>query len=567
MVASLEIPAFKQAMRERYKAIIIDEFQDTDAMQWQILSTIASEEKTQLFLVCADPKQSIYSFRGADLHTLVEAKAHFNNHFVLSTNYRSSSSLIDKLNSFFDPKTIPGLFTFTNEDDSLTYRTISSGKREVDFFKHHEEPLEFLLFEGTKGRNRSWPSQEIEENKIFPYICSEIKRLKRDHALPFSSFTILVKDRYQSTRLKKFMSENNIPTASISSMPIVETKLFKFLEVAIRLTYTPRCKNTINQFLASDIIGWPRGDFVDLDLDNPLVTNIVDKFTELKDILHKNGVATFIGKLVDTTFTDTPLITKIAASLDDYSDLNQLTTMLINYTKRPIYEFFKDCKNIDPEESVMLRRHPINDCKNSVTIMSSHMSKGLEFDILFSLGTGTRQTTKNLVTTQTEEQDKEKLRLLYVAMTRAKQKLYMVYTIDNDNKPLKPGEGSPLDLALARLSPTPLSYEETYAKIPTLTIDEISGKLKKIGIHTTTIYNVTQLPEHEAEKHPELTPPTSLSVSDRRTFYTSFSSMEFSPEVAPKEKPTTLESTIPELAIPPWSKDRKPFSSSFGEND
>lgn len=90
----------QHTLRQRYKAALIDEFQDTDQQQWHIFSTLFSDGETYLYLI-GDPKQAIYKFRGADIFSYFEAQRQANRHFTLGKNWRSQPLLVEAVNAFF----------------------------------------------------------------------------------------------------------------------------------------------------------------------------------------------------------------------------------------------------------------------------------------------------------------------------------------------------------------------------------------------------------------------------------------------------------------------------------
>ena len=109
-------------LRERYPAALIDEFQDTDPIQYGIFGRIHGRGGASLFLI-GDPKQAIYGFRGADLHTYLAARADAGAHYTLEHNQRSSAAMLDALNALFGANRelfmLPG----------LAYRPVSFGDR------------------------------------------------------------------------------------------------------------------------------------------------------------------------------------------------------------------------------------------------------------------------------------------------------------------------------------------------------------------------------------------------------------------------------------------------------
>ncbi|MEX2381024.1 MAG: UvrD-helicase domain-containing protein [Opitutales bacterium] len=95
----------KEQLQQRYRAALVDEFQDTDARQYSIFRTLfagdAQAENGPYFAMIGDPKQSIYSFRGADIHAYLEARADAYRHYTLTVNYRSEAGTVEGVNAFF----------------------------------------------------------------------------------------------------------------------------------------------------------------------------------------------------------------------------------------------------------------------------------------------------------------------------------------------------------------------------------------------------------------------------------------------------------------------------------
>ncbi len=91
-----------EVIRTQYPVALIDEFQDTDPIQYRIFSKIYQNQSSSCFLI-GDPKQAIYSFRGADIYTYLEAHKHTeeNNRHTLDTNYRSTEAFVDAVNQLF----------------------------------------------------------------------------------------------------------------------------------------------------------------------------------------------------------------------------------------------------------------------------------------------------------------------------------------------------------------------------------------------------------------------------------------------------------------------------------
>ncbi|MDE2047930.1 MAG: UvrD-helicase domain-containing protein [Betaproteobacteria bacterium] len=103
-------PRLVEALRARHTAVLVDEFQDTDLVQWSLLQRVFVQHADGLFVVVGDPKQAIYSFRGADIRAYLAARAALLSHHALRENHRSQPPLVDVLNQLFGALHDPAAF-------------------------------------------------------------------------------------------------------------------------------------------------------------------------------------------------------------------------------------------------------------------------------------------------------------------------------------------------------------------------------------------------------------------------------------------------------------------------
>ena len=128
--ASLQSPqggaALAEVIRRRYPHTLVDEFQDTDPAQYRIIRTVYENQPECGLLMCGDPKQAIYAFRGADVFSYMEAKARTPQEarFTLDTNWRSSSRMIDAFNHLFTQAAAPFIF-----EPDITYEKVLPSPR------------------------------------------------------------------------------------------------------------------------------------------------------------------------------------------------------------------------------------------------------------------------------------------------------------------------------------------------------------------------------------------------------------------------------------------------------
>jgi len=393
MREAIERESFSEKIRQKFEAVIIDEFQDTDPLQWEIFRELFLKraKRPRAFYLVGDPKQSIYRFRKADIYTYFEAREQFgpSAQFCLDTNYRSSSSMIDALNSLFDRNwlALPKLGQMIPSPAVKSQSDLSSD------FQDEKGAVHFLVGRSFEEDWLPYAVQEIE--RLFPVLRA------------YSSFAILVKDRYQAERALRTLQERSIPAMAKSCAPLGKTLAFQAVRELIEAIASPR-DNSLRR-----IVGV--GPFRSLSL--PIA----------RTLLESEGLASLCRQIVNCG--------------DHDPDLKQVLEELLAWEGRAgfslqgLVRHLSELESLDPEEG---GRRKLETDVDAVQILTMHISKGLEFDIVFAIGLATRPPESE----EAEEADAEKLRQLYVAMTRAKRRLYVpLSTVKN-----RRGSPSPMEL-------------------------------------------------------------------------------------------------------------------------
>jgi exodeoxyribonuclease V beta subunit len=217
---------------------------------------------------------------------------------------------------------------------------------------------------------------------------------------------------------------------------------------------SPKNLSLAKEILVHPFIGWPLeklGIISEIDILSP--------FIGLGSILRDDGLAAFLTHLVKLTTIE---------SKEDYADLMQMISLILESNPESLHKYLEKLSLLEADDHPSLKRKPLID-KSNIHIMTSHMSKGLEFDIVFALGTSIRQKPSPLKSPL--DQDLEKLRLFYVAATRAKEKLYLFIKITKDD--ISKTSRAPIELLLAKLA----APDATYSALPNLNLEEIKATL------------------------------------------------------------------------------------------
>lgn len=365
---SLKHASFLSKIRSRYKAAIIDEFQDTDPLQWDIFKTLFWHPEILAFYLVGDPKQSIYRFRGADVYTYIEARSCFGeeNCRSLSSNYRTFQGLGRDLNRLFSSH--PWLY--------LPKLSSYLPSPSLDYAIEGEGLLQFLSY----GNERS----------LFSFIAQTIDLSE--------TTAILVKDRYQAHKVFSYLKQKQIPAFIHRGAPLSELLAFEAFKELIDAVLKDK---EVGKLLAGPFCHWTASQFTE---ENLFTARAI--LADLKRVFQEKGFAAFYAAFLKTplcSIQDQDFYYEAEAVFEAIACQNDPSR--ITHILQDIEENLLEEKRIGPQEGV--------------AILTIHMSKGLEFDTVFALGLAAPYEEE-----ETEEHA-EKMRQLYVACTRAKRRLYI----------------------------------------------------------------------------------------------------------------------------------------------
>ncbi len=444
---------FVQKVKQKYVAVIIDEFQDTDAIQWDIFQTLFAASSLKALYLVGDPKQSIYRFRSADIYTYLKARDYLGeeNGYLLNTNFRSSKPLIGALNALFSRE----WFHLPKTGAILPYYPVEAGANISSDFGDSLGAIHFLIVEGASAF----------EELLIPYAAKEIERLNLKRC------ACLVKDRYQVAKMSDFLKERGIAVASKSEISLGKTASFQAICELLKAVISPHDPRAEAIFRA--------GPFARSDLYLP----------EMKRLLEERGLIPFAKEF----------------PLD--REAMQIFEFLFAWERQEGFSFeglqrvLERLKNQEPDEGGRLR---VEVDEEAVQIMTLHISKGLEFDVVFALGLATRTPEGE----EADELDAEKMRQLYVAMTRAKKRLYVPIVLSQ-----KEGRGgaSPMELFSRYFERPFLDEIERLSKTESITFEQLKLPVPLSRVPTVRGIDVPKLREKEKVLFPRSFTPSVLS--------------------------------------------------------
>ena len=409
----VEFPAILERYQERFEYIHIDEFQDTNYIQYQIAKMLAGKHKN--IFVVGDEDQCIYSWRGANIQNIFDFKKDFPDfkQFKLEQNYRSTKNILTLANKLIKNN--------QTRNEKVLWTDNTAGIK-VDYFK---------------------ADNEFEEAE---HVASQIKNLvNSDMGYKYSDFAVLTRLNALSAPFEEKFLNYNVPYRIFGG-----NKFFERVEIKNLVSYLKMLTNPYDSTSFTRIINYPKRGIGEATIASILELSEFHNTTPFNLILNS-----------DEYLLDDKIERKVKPFKDIIVELNE------NYEKLEPYKFieyliklidFKSIYNTTSEEDVsrllnidnflvmaqeFFKNNPkttvseflqsitlvsdideYDDKNDTVTLATVHSVKGLEFKVVFIVGLEEKMFP--IVRTYSSSADmEEERRLMFVAITRAKQRLYV----------------------------------------------------------------------------------------------------------------------------------------------
>jgi DNA helicase-2/ATP-dependent DNA helicase PcrA len=427
----------RRAISGLYRYILVDEYQDTNRLQAELVRKLAATHDN--VMVVGDDSQSIYAFRGATFRNIMEFPALFpgTTIYKLEENYRSTQPILDLANEIIEQapeKYSKHLFT-----------------RRLD------GPLPVLV-------------QAVGENAQSRFVAQKILEL-REEGISLDEITVLFRSSFHSFDLEIELSRHNLPFVKRGGFKFIETAHVKDLIAHLRVLENPLDAVSWNRLLllvegvgprkAQDLIA----AFVKSGHPVSTLRDAAGRSSrtlkELAGVLEEAGQpgpltpAELVGRIYEYYL---PIL---KAQYDDYPkrmrDLEHLYSMAERYEK--LSEFLADLALEPPDEAVADVEAPDRDDERLV-LSTIHSAKGLEWQCVFVIWVVDGRFP-SAYSFMSEDELEEERRLFYVAVTRAKQHLYLTYPVNVYDK----ATGSILSKPTRFLDDVSPSLLETWALV------------------------------------------------------------------------------------------------------
>ena len=368
---------FLGLLKEKYKYVIVDEYQDTNSIQRELLKILIGTSGN--IMAVGDDYQSIYGFRGADFENILRFGKDFpaSQMIKLEKNYRSSDEIIDYTNKI-------------SENFLLKYNKRVKGTR-------------------RRGENPHIVSF-LNEEKQGEFICRKIEELK-EKGIPYGEVAILYRNKYIVHKLKKIMKEKNIP------FNLQEEREISFgspLDIYLKILEVWNDKE--------DILKWeelvkilPRSysySVLNIMKRKDMENKVLDKIIKISDRISEYSLIEILNKCEKLMFEI--IKEKTIFSIEEVERFQKIKNSIKKNGNLEIY--IKELKNILESKGKIT--------KNKVSLLSVHASKGLEWEAVFIPTLLEGVFPSNIGEDKNLEEEK---RLFYVACSRGKNYLYLLY--------------------------------------------------------------------------------------------------------------------------------------------
>ncbi|WP_261841231.1 exodeoxyribonuclease V subunit beta [Aliamphritea ceti] len=436
---------------EQYPVALIDEFQDTDPLQYRIFSRLYGDSsETGLFMI-GDPKQAIYGFRGADIFTYIQARRSVKAHYTLGTNWRSSSQMINGVNSLFNHHDAPFMY---NRD--IPFQAVAAAN------KADKTPFT-LAGQQQTALNLWFGEQDLLSKKAYlnnmaqacaGHIADVLAAAARGEALigdqPVAAkdIAILVRDRTEANAVRQALAGRAVASVYLSGRESVfNSQEAVDLNLILQAIQHPQDERRLRAALATGLLDYPASFLERLSRDEQLWEALVAEFTAYHECWLSLGILPMLRRLLSQRQLAEQLLAGEQGErrLTDVLHLGEILqrVSLEQDSMTSLMRWFAD-QLLQPNGESDEQRLRLESDRALVTVITVHKSKGLEYPLVYlpfacTFKPATQASyhddngqykvdltdADDAIAAADKERLAEDVRLLYVALTRSVYACYV----------------------------------------------------------------------------------------------------------------------------------------------
>ncbi len=444
-----------ERIRTLYPVAMIDEFQDTDPLQYSIFSRIyLNNPECGLFMI-GDPKQAIYGFRGADIFTYIKARNQVSSHFTLGTNWRSGADMVAAVNQIFELPNSP--FIYDEDIPFLPVKHSPGAEQRIWTMGGQKQPaLTYWLQEAEdkplpKGEYLTAMAQATADKIQAILTASQnqqayLESSKGKQSIQAGDIAVLVRTGSEGRRVKEALANQGIASVYLSNRDSVfSSQVAKDIQRLLQAVLTPENDRSLRASLASDLFALDAGTLDALNNDENEWESAINEFKEYRTLWGQRGVMPMLRSVISKRHIAERLLEEHSGERA-LTDLMHIGEQLQQASQeldsdhgllRWLAQTISDAENGLGGSDDQIQR--LESERNLVQIVTIHKSKGLEYDLVFLPFVLSHRGASEAKYYDAEQDktilditgqdaslaqaDKERLaedlRLIYVALTRA----------------------------------------------------------------------------------------------------------------------------------------------------
>lgn len=448
-----------EMIRFQYPFAMIDEFQDTDSKQYAIFSKIYRDnpEKNTGFIMIGDPKQAIYRFRGADIFTYLKASDEAQSRFELTKNYRSEKHLVDGVNALFDFPQSPFIY------QNINFTVVDSRDDHLRFYLNGkaEPAYRFYLTESDKVNKtemakicaisiQHWLKSAAENQAVFQNedTCKTLQA---------ANIAVLVRDKNEAALVKNELQKLGIASVYLSDQnSVFDSNVAKELAWVLKACLNVAERPILNA-IATALFGLNAADIHQIQQNEADWQRWADSFAQYQQTWQRQGILAMLHQILLEQGISERLLSQ-ATGERDLTDFLHLAEILqqaatLHESEAALLSWFEKQIQGEGRQEAQIR---LESERQLVKIVTIHKSKGLEYDLVwlpFLAVPSKDPSKKDINIYYSKERDEtlwdmenrnlnalyeetfaEELRLLYVALTRAKYQMAFALPTQFDKK-------------------------------------------------------------------------------------------------------------------------------------
>ena len=545
-------PQLIESIRKRFKAALIDEFQDTDPLQYEIFRTLFGHRGGLLFLI-GDPKQAIYSFRGADIFAYMEAARQAQVRYTLRHNWRAEPNLIEAINELFSRTENPFVF------DDIRFLPATPGDRgpeRLTIDGNSEPQLQIWFIDGgglqssaigKSGVINKEPARKLITNAVAGEIAGLLRRGQNraamidDKAVAAGDLAVLVRTNLDALTIKQALDKRGIPAVLFSIENVFESREAQELQLILEAISRPANEPALKASLTTDIMGMTGEEIYALASNETAWAGWLTRFHDYNQTWNRHAfIRMFERFLIDEKVR--PRLMGLPDGERRLTNLLHLAELLHHQDKQQPAGMTGLLKWLarnrqNPGRRLEEYQLRLESDENAVKIVTIHKSKGLQYPIVFcpfawsdsklkenkrilfhdeasanrlTLDLGSPERDKNRARAEIELLA-ENMRLLYVAVTRAKNRCYLVWGKFNQAE-----TSAPAYLFHSRPGGDRRNIiTDTEAAFKNLTDQDILNRLKEYETRAAGKIEIADMPQISGDSY-RRPASTSLDLSCRK---------------------------------------------------